>query len=452
MNENKIDEFIWHSADITRSNFNYQLDVNYLSLMFVMLLMKKITIHDESKKDVFFTQVLSDPRNIADSLWRSFKKSQDLVPESVYAPLLDRLLTLKVEKDVLLPLVTMTYRIDFSSEELPFLAKKLLTFRASEGGMRSLEHLSSKGLNDVFEMFASTVEGGNYYDPFFGCSSFIGPQLSKKFNVVYGHEINKTIAEIANAYLFIIDKSSSSKIIVGDCLLAPLHDPSFQQKSMDLVLSSPPLNQKPGQDIIHELEKDILGRFSEGICRNDLTMNYLENIASVLKETGKAFVTTAFGSLSRAGIEEKVRKSLVTKGKIECVISLPSGLFSGTSIPSAIVCLSSKESNKKQIKFILAEKLNLKRVKGERFLSEEDLGKIWEAYNSNTDIKDFSKVVKLEEVLNNNSVLLPSRYIAQDLEINFVDFEVLEKETEQQKQSADKALFRINELLKEKQL
>lgn len=449
MSENKIEEFIWNSANITRSNFNCQLDINYLSLMFTMLLMKKITIHDEAKKDTFFTQILSDPKNIIESLNRCFKKSQNLVPESVYAPLMDRLLASKIDKDILIPLITMTYRIDFSNEELTFLAKGLLNSRAVDSGIRSGEYLSTKGLNDVFEMFSRTIDGGNYYDPFFGCSSFLSPQIVKKFRI-YGHEIIQPIAEIANAFLYIFDKHSSSKIVVGDSLLAPLHDPTFKQKSMDLVLSSPPLNQKPSHNIIYELERDILGRFSEGICKTDLTMNYLENIAAVLKDTGKGFVTSAFGSLSRGGIEEKVRKNLVMKGKIECVISLPSGLFGGATIPSAIVCLSSKDSNREQIKFIFAEKLNLKRVKGERFLGEEDLGRIWEAYNSNTDIKNFSKVVKLEEVLNNNSVLLPSRYIAQDLEINYVDFEVLEKETEQYKQVADKALLRINELLKEK--
>lgn len=446
MNTKKIEEFIWFAADATRSSYNYRLDENYISLMYTLLLLKKIELHDKAKKEDFFAKILSGQQEITDSISMSFKESQDYVPESVYAPLIDRIFALKGEKDILIRLLTLIYRMDFTNEELSFLAKKLLTIRAMEGRNRYGEFISSRGLSDVFEMLSRAVEGGNYYDGFFRISSFVSSRIGKKF-FIYGHEIIKTIAEIANAYLFIIDKFTTSRIIVGNGLLPPLTDPSFIQKSMDLVLSNPPFGQRPSQDFIRELERDILGRFPEGICRNDVTLNYVEYIAAVLKDSGKGFVTSAHGPLSREGTEKKVRESLLLKGNIECVISLPTGLINGTAIPSAIVCLSSKETNKEQIKFIAADKLSLKRVRGDRFLSEEDLKKIWDAYNSNVEIKDFSKVVKIEEIKKNNFVLLPSRYIVEDLEINFVDYKILERETEKFKQAADQALLRINELM-----
>lgn len=446
MENNKIDQFVWKSSDIVRNDSSNFLDVHYLSFIMTLILLKKAILLKPSIKVSFFDDLLKN-EDISDSLAMNFKKMKS-VPEEVYLPLVNDLKKSRMSNDTIKSFANLFYHLDLTSDELKELATRYLQDLSSNiaAQYRGQEFISTRGLKDLFAMLARTVKGGNYYDPFFGVSSFIDSYVKDNFKIS-GHEINSATYEAAIAYLFIIDKYPSS-LKIGDCLLAPTFDPAFKLKSMDLVLSNPPLNQRPGSHYLSMLDFDILGRFSEGVCRSDLTLNILEHVSAILKESGKGFVVVSFGSLFRAGIEEKIRKHLISEGKIEAVISLPGGLLGNTQVPVAIICLSDKESNKESVKFISAEKLSLKKNKGERILSEEDLQQIWSAYDSDAEIEGFSKIVKLGYIFDNNSSLLPSRHMTANFEFKHVDLEDLETRMFEHKTIADKALMNINELLK----
>lgn len=181
---------------------------------------------------------------------------------------------------------------------------------------------------------------------------------------------------------------------------------------------------------------------------------------------GQAGVVLAKGALtSKTSGEGEIRKALVEKGLIDCIVNLPAKLFLNTQIPAALWFMSRDRSNgkfrnrSKEILFIDARNLGHLINRRTKELSQEDIEKITGTYhnwrNKNgkyEDIAGFCAAAPVEKVKALDYVLTPGRYVGlpdDEDDFDFAErFTALKKELEAQLKEEEELNKKIVENLK----
>jgi type I restriction enzyme M protein len=160
---------------------------------------------------------------------------------------------------------------------------------------------------------------------------------------------------------------------------------------------------------------------------------WLSHILYHLKPSGLAGVVLANGSMSsNQNNEDVIRKEMIERDVVDCMVALPPQLFFNTQIPACLWFLTKdKRTNGRdrrgEILFIDARKLGRMETRVTRVLDDADVAKIGIAYHAwRTDgetkekyqnIPGFVYAAKKEEVKAHNYVLTPGRYVgAEEIE------------------------------------
>ena len=142
-------------------------------------------------------------------------------------------------------------------------------------------------------------------------------------------------------------------------------------------------------------------------------MAWLLHILKTLKYNGKAAVILPHGVLFRGNAEGTIRKTIVDKGWIKGIISLPPNLFYGTGIPACILVIDKEGAeNRAGILMIYASKGYVKDGSKNR-LREQDIYRIVTTFNEQiTDDPKYARFVFNKEIKEKNGYNLNiSRYI-----------------------------------------
>jgi len=132
---------------------------------------------------------------------------------------------------------------------------------------------------------------------------------------------------------------------------------------------------------------------------------------------------------------------------VECVISLPSNLFFGTSIATNILVLAKNKSENKT--FFIDASEQYKKETNNNILEESNIKKIVEEFDSKKTTKYFSRLVDNEEIRENDYNLSVSTYIEPEDKTPKVNIDVLNKEIEETVTKIDKLRASIDEIIKD---
>ncbi|GHO76585.1 DNA methyltransferase [Ktedonobacter sp. SOSP1-85] len=160
---------------------------------------------------------------------------------------------------------------------------------------------------------------------------------------------------------------------------------------------------------------------------------WLSHILYHLKPSGLAGVVLANGSMSsNQSNEDVIRKEMIERDVVDCMVALPPQLFFNTQIPACLWFLTKdKRTNGRdrrgEILFIDARKLGRMETRVTRVFDEADVAKIATAYHAwRTDdetkekyqnVPGFAYAAKKEEVKAHDYVLTPGRYVgAEEIE------------------------------------
>ncbi|MFX0116812.1 MAG: N-6 DNA methylase [Candidatus Hodarchaeota archaeon] len=244
---------------------------------------------------------------------------------------------------------------------------------------------------------------------------------------VYGQEKNLNVWAICKMNM-VLHGLIDARIEKGDTLRDPKLVTSDQLILFDRVLANPPFSLKNwGQ---RDAKKDKFGRFKYGIPpKNYGDLAFVQHMLATTNETGMIGIILPHGVLFRGGAEATIRRNLLEEDLIEAVIGLPPNLFYNTTIPGVILVLNrSKDADRKnKVLFIHAAK-EFENGRTRNHLREKDVKKIVSVFENYGDVERYSRVVDMEEIMENDYILNISRFVdisEPEEEINLL--EVIEK-------------------------
>lgn len=316
----------------------------------------------------------------------------------------------------------------------------LMRHFASESGKSKGEFYTpaevSRVLAKVLEVNKSNKNTLTVYDPTCGSGSLllkVTDETEKKVNL-YGQEKETTTASLARMNM-ILHNNPEAVIEKGQSTISnPLHKNELGDlKTFDFVVANPPFSSKNWTDGF-DPANDIYKRFEEGKIPPPKNGDYafLLHIIKSLKSTGKAACILPHGVLFRGNVEAEIRKSLIQKGYIKGIIGLPTNLFYGTPIAACVIVIDMENAenikdlsdDEKGIFMIDASKGFIKDGNKNR-LREQDIHKITDVFNKQTEIFGFSRLVSVSEIIDpkNDFSLNITRYIDNQKEEDTQDIE-----------------------------
>lgn len=265
---------------------------------------------------------------------------------------------------------------------------------------------------------------------------------------IYGQESNQTTWRLAKMNLSIrgIDSSNVKWNNEGSFL-----NNAHKDLKADYIIANPPFNDSDwsGELLRDDARWKVLG---EKLTPPTGNANYawIQHFLYHLAPTGQAGFVLSKGSLTTNTIGEgEIRKALIEKGLVDCIVNLPTKLFLNTQIPACLWFVSRNRTNGKfrnrenEILFIDARNMGFLVNRKNRDLSDDDINLIagtyhnWRNPDGNyEDVAGFCKAATIEEVAKLNYVLTPGRYVGladEDDDFDFVErFTSLKSELEKQ--------------------
>ncbi len=279
----------------------------------------------------------------------------------------------------------------------------LITYTDRSGSRFSDDYATPDSIIDLVLKLMQIEENDSVADLGCGMGCFITRAALECGNASFkGIEINSTSKQIASLKGKLISKKVN--IIQGDMF------DFCNSKQFDKVFSNYPFglqlrNMRGGADYLEDLKKsfpDIVRATSSDWIFNSL-------IISTLKDDGKAYAVMTNGSTWNS-IDRPIREYFIRKGFVETIISLPANLFSYTGIPTTLIVLS---HGNKGVRMIDASKIYTG-GRRQNVLSDANIEEIINLISVDTDN---SKIVSFDEIEENEFVISPSRYLAEEIEI-----------------------------------
>ncbi len=267
---------------------------------------------------------------------------------------------------------------------------------------------------------------------------------------IFGMEKNITTYNLARMNMLLHGvKDTEFEITHGDTLTNdwdllretnPARKPQF-----DAVVANPPFSYRwePTDAVSDDM------RFkSHGVApKSAADFAFLLHGLHYLKDDGVMAIILPHGVLFRGGVEERIRRKLLTDGHIDTVIGLPANLFYSAGIPVVILVL--KKCKKPDDVLIINAAEQFVKGKRQNLLSEEHIARIVATYQHRTEHERYSRRVPMAEIAENGYNLNISRYVSTAEDEEKIDLAATHAELVRIEAELKAATARHNEFLKE---
>jgi type I restriction enzyme M protein len=250
---------------------------------------------------------------------------------------------------------------------------------------------------------------------------------------IYGQESNYTTWRLAKMNLAVRGIDSDIRWNSE----GSFHKDELPDLRADYILANPPFNISDWGG--ERLREDARWQFGTPPAGN-ANFGWLQHIHHHLSPTGIAGVVLANGSMSSAQSGEgEIRKAMIERDVIDCMIALPGQLFYSTQIPVCLWFLARDKKNHKfrdrrgEVLFIDARKIGRMIDRTQRELADGDIARVAGTYHAwrgdkgaakYDDVAGFCKSAKLDEIRAHQHVLTPGRYVgAEEVEDDGEPFE-----------------------------
>lgn len=240
---------------------------------------------------------------------------------------------------------------------------------------------------------------------------------------IFGQESNPTTWRLAKMNLAIRGIEAN----LGPKWADSFHEDLHAGLKADFVLANPPFNDSDWGG-----ERQRSGeRWEFGVPpASNANFAWVQNFIHHLAPHGYAGFVLANGALSsQQSGEGDIRRAIVEKDLVDCIISLPGQLFATTQIPVSLWFLTRDKSNglvrdvklrdrRRETLFINARALGEMETRTLKVLTEENIAQIADTYHAwretggrYADVLGFAKTVTTEEIATQGYLLTPGRYV-----------------------------------------
>lgn len=446
ISQSDLESYLWGSADLLRSNIDAGA---YKQYIFPLLFYKRLNdvYEEETAKAVAengpeaatweeihsyniperarWTKVRSVTQDVGKAIQNAFKAIEKANSEKLTGIFGDgtwtnkRRLPDRLLKDLLEHFSKQTLSLaNCPEDELGQGYEYLIKQFADDSGHTAQEFYTNRTVVHLMTEMLKPSSGDSIYDPTCGSAgmlisaiAYLKSQQKEWRNVsIYGQEFNTLTSAIARMNLF-LHGIEDFNIFNGDTLKSPAFIEGEKLKQFDLVLANPPysISQWDRDAFI----KDKYGRNFLGVPpqgRADYAF-FQHILRSMDDETGRCAILFPHGVLFR-NEERDMREKLVQSDLLECVIGLGANLFYNSPMEACIViCRTQKEKARRGSVLFINAVNEVTRKNAQSFLEDQHIKKIAQAYESYTDIDGFAKVVKLKDIVANNSSLSIPLYV-----------------------------------------
>lgn len=306
-------------------------------------------------------------------------------------------------------------KIDLFGDAYEFLISNYAANAGKSGGEFFTPQSVSKLISKIAMRGQKTIN--KIYDLTAGSGSLL-LQAKKQFddNLIeegfFGQELNHTTYNLARMNMFLHNINYDKfHIVLGNTLTNPQ---LREDKPFDAIVSNPPYSVKwVGSDDPTLINDDRFAPAGVLAPKSKADFAFVLHALNYLSNKGRAAIVCFPGIFYRGGAEQKIRQYLVDNNYVESVISLAPNLFFGTSISVNILVLS-KHKMDNTTQFIDASALFKKETNNNVLTSEGDnnhIDQILNAFDGNSDIPYFVKVVENTKIGENDYNLSVSSYV-----------------------------------------
>ena len=264
---------------------------------------------------------------------------------------------------------------------------------------------------EIVQCISSLVppEAESLYDPCCGSGDMLlqvarTMQTNKK---LYGQTQDNRSYQMCHANALL----QNINIDLGKLPANALTNDQYFERQFDFIIANPPFNQSNRHDK-NFFYNDPLQQYGTSPY-SSANFAWVQHILYHLKTNGQAVVILPNSTLTSTQADEHaIRKSIISKGVLEAVITFPSGMFYNTKIPFCVWILNKSRQNLKQILLIDATKLDPPIKKS---LTPEQIEKILNIVfqfrtGKSLDATQEHIVVSLDEIAKKDYILSPNLY------------------------------------------
>jgi len=274
----------------------------------------------------------------------------------------------------------------------------------------------SRILAKIIGVDDNTPLDATVYDPACGSGSLLLKVSDEAPNglTIYGQEMDFATTALAKMNM-ILHGATGADIYKGNTLSSPHFVEGSQLKTFDFIVANPPFSNKNWTSGLNP-ESDEFDRFTWGIPpEKNGDYAFLLHIIKSLKSTGVGAVILPHGVLFRGNAEAHIRQNLIKQGYIKGIIGLPANLFYGTGIPACVIVID-KNTAQSRAKgdaglFMVDASRGYMKDGNKNRLRSQDIHKIVDVFNSQINLTGYSRMIELDEIIDNDYNLNIPRYI-----------------------------------------
>lgn len=288
---------------------------------------------------------------------------------------------------------------DFESPDLLGAAYEYLIAQfADSAGKKGGEFYTPRAVVRLMVRLANPQPGMRIYDPCTGSGGMLIAANRRAAKLeLYGQEANGAVWSLARMNMLLHGRGDAD-LRHGDTLARPLHVDDGALMRFDRVLANPPFSQS-----YEPADLELPERFVYGQCppKKKADLMFVQHMLAVLRDGGMACTVVPNGVLFRGGVEQEIRRRLVSDDRLEAVIGLGSNLFYGTTIPACILVLRAMDAKptarRGRVLFVNAEH-EVREGRAQNVLGPENVERIACAFEEFEAIPGFASVATAKQL------------------------------------------------------
>ncbi|MBL9088612.1 MAG: SAM-dependent DNA methyltransferase [Planctomycetia bacterium] len=282
-----------------------------------------------------------------------------------------------------------------------FLIKKF----ADDSGHTAQEFYTNRTVVHLMARILAPKPGESVYDPTCGTGGMLISALAEvkrgggehRTLKLFGQERNHMTASIARMNL-VLHGVEDSQIVRGDTLAAPAFVEQDRLRTFDVVLANPPYSIKQWNRDAWTTDswgRNFLGTPPQG--RADYAF-FQHILKSLDPRSGRCAILFPHGVLFRKE-EAEMRRRLVEKDLVECVLGLGPNLFYNSPMEACIIVCRTRKAPARRGKVLFIDAVNeVARERAQSVLEPEHQERIHAAYRGFADSEGSSKVATASDI------------------------------------------------------